>query len=100
MTICVHSCTICTMKGGQRRNLQPEILFLGNSEYDRPYTKTTKFVFKDADTLFSSGRYNNVYNTIPRDSDTPYLPSSKSIESRDKKQIYNRKHLIQSQERI
>lgn len=100
MTICVHSCTICTMKGGQKHNLQPEIVFLGNSEYDSPYTKTTKFVLKDGDTLFSSDRYNNVYNTSPRDSDTPYLPSSKSIESRDKKQIYQRKHLIQSQEKI
>ena len=55
---------------------------------------------EDVDKLLSSGKsVDYVYNKILDNSGSPYLSTSQSHEPSDKKQIYNRKYLIQLQEK-
>ena len=95
-----YSCVIYTMEGEHKHDSEPGILLHGNSEYDWPYTKNTKAGLKDVDKLLSSRKsVDYVYDTILDNSGSPYLSTSQSHKPRDKKQIYNRKYLIQLQEK-
>ena len=95
-----YSYVIYTMEGQHKHDSEPGILRHGNSEYDRPYTKTTKAGLKDVDKLLSSRKsVDYIYNTILDNSGSPYLSTSQSHKPRNKKQICNRKHLIQLQEK-
>ena len=88
------------MEGEHKHDSEPGILLHGNSEYDWPYTKNTKAGLKDVDKLLSSRKsVDYVYDTILDNSGSPYLSTSQSHTPRDKKQIYNRKYLIQLQEK-
>ena len=95
-----YSCIIYTMEDKHKHDSEPGILPHGSSEYDWPYTKNTKAGFKYVDKLLSSRKsVNYVYGTILDNSGSPYLSTSQSHKPRDKKQIYNRKYLIQLQEK-
>ena len=88
------------MEGEHKHDSEPGILLHGNFEYDWPYTKNTKAGLKDVDKLLSSRKsVDYVYGTILDNSGSPYLSTSQSHKPRDKKQIYNRKYLIQLQEK-
>ena len=89
------------MEGEHKHDSEPGTLPHGSSEYDWPYTKTTKAGFKYVDKLLNSRKsVNYVYGTILDNSGSPYLSTSQSHKPRDKKQIYNRKYLIQLQEKV
>ena len=95
-----YSCVIYTMEGEHKHDSEPGILRHGNSEYDRPYTKTTKAGLKDVDKLLSSRKsVDYIYDTILDNSGSPYLSTLQSHKPHNKKQICNRKHLIQLQEK-
>ena len=67
-----YSCVIYTMEGEHKHDSEPGILLHGNSEYDRPYTKTTKAGLKDVDKLLSSRKsVDYVYDTILDKSGSP-----------------------------